>query len=389
MLKRKCIPGVIAACLWLVLAVNTEVLTAQNQDKIDVQLMVENSLNMARLISLSQLTGSVNTDERFITMYLSNISAERQANLRLHINVRSTRYGVIVNLDERTHFSMEPGQTARANMSSLGSGIPGLSTFMSFDAGLTSGGEAMVNDLRGSTVLPDDIYTITVQIYQNGNSTSGTLVGGTSITIGAEPGITTFEVRALQPGDVTGSAAVISNQNPVFSWEGDPSLSYRLVVVKATEGQSPESLIQSALDTRPPSQGGRLLTNEMADVVIGQLSFAYPTSGVQALETDMTYFWQVFAVVPNVRGEQLLPSEIFEFTISGQNATRQQPEVTSEINTLLRRYIRRIDVQALGRDGYDLVSVEYKGMVYTGPQIITILEEFFGKVDEGKVRILE
>jgi hypothetical protein len=368
--------------------ISSESKSKSSDEKIDVQLLVENTLSMARLISLSQLSGSVNTDERFITLYLGNLTPETQSNLRLHINVRSTRYGVIVNLDERNGFSMESGQTARANMSNLGNGIPGVTAIMRFDAGLTSGGEAMINELRGSSTLPDDIYTITVEIYQNGNSTSGVRVGGSSITIGAEPGISTYEVRPIQPGDVTGSGATISNSNPVFSWEGDPSLKYRLIVVKAAPGRSAEALIQSALDTSPPAQGGRLLSDEMADVVTEQLTYSYPTSGVQPLEQNTTYFWQVFAIVPDVRGEQLLPSEIFEFTVTGQH-TDQQTEVTREINTLIRRYFRRYDVLSLSRDGFDLVSIEYKGTVYTGPQIITVLEEFFEKVEDGKIRVVE
>lgn len=370
------------------LLVSLETTGKTASDKIDVQMMVENSLNVARLISLSQLSGSVNTDERFITLYLSNITPERQNDLRLHINVRSTRYGVIVNLDERNGFSMEPGQTAKANMSSLGDGIPGITSNMRFDAGLTAGGEAMINELRGSATLPDDIYTITVEIYQNGNSSSGTLVGGTSITIGAEPGISTYEVRPVQPGDVNGSGATIFTTNPVFSWEGDPSLRFRLIVVQAAAGRSAEALIQSALDTNPPEQGGRLLTDEMADVVAGQLSYSYPTSGVKALEQNITYYWQVFALVPDVRGEQLLPSEIFEFTVSGDR-DNQQAGVNREINTLVRRHFRRNDILSLSREGFDLVSVEYKGTVYTGPQIITVLEDFFEKVDEGKIRMVE
>lgn len=370
------------------LLVSLETTGKTASDKIDVQMMVENSLNVARLISLSQLSGSVNTDERFITLYLSNITLERQNDLRLHINVRSTRYGVIVNLDERNGFSMEPGQTAKANMSSLGDGIPGITSNMRFDAGLTAGGEAMINELRGSATLPDDIYTITVEIYQNGNSSSGTLVGGTSITIGAEPGISTYEVRPVQPGDVNGSGATIFTTNPVFSWEGDPSLRFRLIVVQAAAGRSAEALIQSALDTNPPEQGGRLLTDEMADVVAGQLSYSYPTSGVKALEQNITYYWQVFALVPDVRGEQLLPSEIFEFTVSGDR-DNQQAGVNREINTLVRRHFRRNDILSLSREGFDLVSVEYKGTVYTGPQIITVLEDFFEKVDEGKIRMVE
>lgn len=380
--------SIVSLVLVVSLLVSLETTGKTASDKIDVQMMVENSLNVARLISLSQLSGSVNTDERFITLYLSNITPERQNNLRLHINVRSTRYGVIVNLDERNGFSMEPGQTAKANMSSLGDGIPGITSNMRFDAGLTAGGEAMINELRGSATLPDDIYTITVEIYQNGNSSSGTLVGGTSITIGAEPGISTYEVRPVQPGDVNGSGATIFTTNPVFSWEGDPSLRFRLIVVQAAAGRSAEALIQSALDTNPPEQGGRLLSDEMADVVAGQLSYSYPTSGVKALEQNITYYWQVFALVPDVRGEQLLPSEIFEFTVSGDR-DNQQAGVNREINTLVRRHFRRNDILSLSREGFDLVSVEYKGTVYTGPQIITVLEDFFEKVDEGKIRMVE
>jgi len=380
--------SIISLIVIVSLLISSESKSKSSDDKIDVQMLVENTLSMARLISLSQLSGSVNTDERFITLYLGNLTPETQRNLRLHINVRSTRYGVIVNLDERNGFSMEPGQTARANMSSLGNGIPGVTSNMRFDAGLTSGGEAMINELRGSSTLPDDIYTITVEIYQNGNSTSGVRVGGSSITIGAEPGFSTYEVRPIQPGDVTGSGATISNSNPVFSWEGDPSLKYRLIVVKAAPGRSAEALIQSALDTSPPAQGGRLLSDEMADVVTEQLTYSYPTSGVQPLEQNTTYFWQVFAIVPDVRGEQLLPSEIFEFTVTGQH-TEQQTEVNREINTLIRRYFRRNDVLSLSRDGFDLVSIEYKGTVYTGPQIITVLEEFFEKVEDGKIRVVE
>lgn len=362
--------------------------TGMAQEKIDVQLLVENSLNAARLISVSQLSGAISSDERFITLYISNITAERQENLFLHINVQTTRYGNIISLDERRGFAMEPGQTGRANASELRNGIPGITSVLSFNAGLTPNGEALINGLRGSSVLPDDIYTITVEVYQNGNSETGQLIGGNSIIIGADPALTTYEVRPVQPGDALGSGATIMTSNPVFNWTGDPSLNYRLLVVQASENQNAESLLQAALDTSPALQGGRLLENEMADVITDQQSFTYPPSGVKPLEQNNTYYWQVFAIVPDTRGEQLLPSEIFEFTISDE-MNGIPPEIASEINALVRKYFRSNDILTLSREGFDLVSIELNGTVYSGPQIIQVLDDFFEKVEDGKIRLVE
>src|SRR5699024_3860425 len=131
-------------------------------------------------------------------------------------------------------------------------GLPCTGTQIVLQGGLSDEGKKMLNSMKGSTNLPKDIYTIKVCIYQGANVQPGDkqkicdqLLFVTSLVEDAD------EIYLTTPGAVSGSNIDISTLYPNFSWSGLTGVDYRLIVVEAQPGRSPQSLINSALSSAP------------------------------------------------------------------------------------------------------------------------------------------
>ena len=108
------------------------------------------------------------------------------------------------------------------------------------------------------------------------------------------------------PGDLVGAQAAITNPIPQLSWEGDASLTYRVLVVSGNGSDSPESLLESAKSSEATDMGGSLLQFEYLDQNIRGNSLQYPTNGVQALVPGQTYYWQVVTSMNTALGLSLI-----------------------------------------------------------------------------------
>ncbi len=369
--------------------------------ELDLQLLP--ILTQAQVLYLAQL--GIDTDgagTRLFNLVIENTTNSSISDLFLHANIRASGVGLIVDLDQDEPFSLRPNQVVVANNNSLQTGIPGVPERTSSTAELTSEGEEFVNSLRGSTRLPNVIFTINVQIYQGGPRGAGTMLSETVAVLPIEGFFDDFDVFLIQPGDIVGSSAEpFAFPFPTFRWDGAPNQVYRIVVVEGVEGESPESLIQASLSTDPvlsvniPSfidlpleVDGSLLEFEMADALVRGTSFDYPASGsVQPLMPDTKYYWQVFAVLSGPTGLQYQPSEIFEFKVSSSTASVGQGGQTSYIFQLLAQILTAEQIEMLRAGNFMLESINLENQVILGVDMERILEEFINRLDAGEIEL--
>ncbi|MEX0686419.1 MAG: hypothetical protein WD267_00870 [Balneolales bacterium] len=358
---------------------------------IRLDLNIDQRFSQADVINLTDIGLNGRTTSQVFNLILLNESTERQNNLFLNIEIMGSKSGLILkmNQSDRHPFSLLPGQRISASNTQLIDGIPGVAESVKFDIELTPEGEALLNNLKGGTRLPEDIYEINISLYQNGNKGNGNFISQTVDYLGRNSVGENINLTLLNPGGVLGTDISINTTQPVFRWDGQQGAEYRLVMVR-DEGQSPETLIQSALSTDPAQRGqsATLLDFEMVDVLINQQSnYNYPISGVQPLRAGEHYYWQVYTLISTSSGVEEQPSEIWEFNIADHGRVADQV-LTSEAIALLRSIIGQNRFEQIDADGFSLVNIELDGQQYSGATLSVILEELILKEQSGEISII-
>lgn len=366
--------------------------TTPGEVRMDIELLP--ALSRAQTLSLATLgLDSRGSGTRLFHLIIENPSETGLQQLYFHATVSASGTGVLARVDQREGrpFSLNPFQTVVANNNDLQDGFPGVSEIITIDVDLTSSGERFVNELEGSSTLPDRIYTVEVAIYQGNNKPNGGLrIGEAIASLPVEEIFTDFGFDLLAPGDVQGAPLErITSTRPVFRWEGSATQTYRLIVVEDVEGQSAQGLLQAALDTPPVIGGegtGNLLEYEMADVLLSGVNFSYPVSRVQPLEPGKRYYWQVFTRLTTPSGEEWFPSPIWQFGIRRTESpvSELQEEVIDEISRFLPGRF-----QHLLLEGYTVDQVVIDGRTVSGPQILIELQQFADDLERQAIRIVE
>ncbi|MEX0648446.1 MAG: hypothetical protein WEA56_03600 [Balneolaceae bacterium] len=370
----------------------------QNTSPVELDLQAVPAFSEAQVINFVSLAfdGS-GQGERMFNLALQNIVENSVSDIYIEYFVSSTRAGLIFESyqDLNTPFTIQPGQVVLANNNDLAaSRLRGISHPVNYYGELTSAGRDLMNRLQGGSSLPADAYTITMNVYQHGTSeTGGQFLTSSSATIGENLFDDDFSIFLLGPGDIPGSGVTIINQYPEFRWDGRLNQTYRLVVVKEVEGESPSALIESALSTNPSFEGGsaNLLQFEHLDVLVNGTHFQYPPSGAQALQTGEQYYWQVFATLNTSSGEEILSSEIWSFILSdgsyaqGTN-TGDFIEVDDELFALLAAILGESKAVELEENGFQLEAIEIEGSDLRGGPARSRLEDLLDKVREGSVK---
>jgi hypothetical protein len=344
-------------------------------------------LEQAQVLGLSSL--GVDTEGGgpvIISGSLVNNTTERLENLYFEFDLEAASYGVLARIRQQAAypFSLSPGQVIFATNNDIqNEEIPGISDRMKFDGGLTSTGENFVEDLSGTT-LPNDQYSFAVRIYQVTEEGRREILANETIQLGGnilEGGVVDeLTILLRTPGDLVGAQAAITNPIPQLSWEGDASLTYRVLVVSGNGSDSPESLLESAKSSEATDMGGSLLQFEYLDQNIRGNSLQYPTNGVQALVPGQTYYWQVVTSMNTALGINEVVSEIWEFTLVDPGSESNVVEVDQETVQALVQLVGQDTYNLLLETGYNFENIEIDGQVYTGvigiQKILELIEKF-------------
>lgn len=365
--------------------------TTIKAQEINIDLTLDQNLSEAQSLSLPSIGINMRgKGSRLMNLIIQNETQQKQGNLYFHVEISSARLGLISIIEQEGQpFSLAPAQYINADNNQLQNGIPGVNERLSFNVEMTDAGKEFLNRLEGSTRLPNDIYTITVQLFQTKYGVRQ-VIDEASGEIGHAIGGGELSLSLLNPGGPVGSDFTISSTQPIFRWDGQHGEKYRIIIVK-DDGQSPETLIQSASSTEPTQgsdQSGSLLDFEMADAIVNQPSFNYPFSGVQPLQAGENYFWQIFTMITTNSGTEERPSEIWEFSISEQGSITNLPKNENVIN-FLQSALGEDTFQQMEEDGFTLGSIEIDEQQYAGTELIMKLEELMGMEESGDITLIE
>lgn len=375
--------GFLVVSIWVL----TSMIAFGQSDKVTLEFSLSPILEQAQVLGLSSL--GVDTEGGgpvIISGSLVNNTTERLENLYFEFDVEAASYGVLARIRQQAAypFSLNPGQVVFATNNNIqNEEIPGISDRMKFDGGLTSTGENFVEDLSGTT-LPNDQYSFAVRIYQVTEEGRRELLANETIQLGgniSEGGVVDeLTILLRTPGDLVGAEAAITNPIPQLSWEGDASLTYRVLVVSGNGSDSPESLLESAKSSQATDLGGSLLQFEYLDQNIRGNSLQYPTNGVQALVPGLTYYWQVMTSMNTALGPNEVVSEIWEFTLVDPGSESNVVEVDQETVQALVQLIGQDTYNLLFETGYSFENIEIDGQVYSGvvgiQKILELIEKF-------------
>ena len=368
--------------------------TFGQSDKVTLEFSLSPILEQAQVLGLSSL--GIDTEGGgpvIISGSLVNNTTERLENLYFEFDVEAASYGVLARIRQQAAypFSLNPGQVVFATNNDIqNEEIPGISDIMKFDGGLTSTGENFVEDLSGTT-LPNDQYSFAVRIYQVDEVGRRELLANETIQLGgnvSEGGVVDeLTILLRTPGDLVGAEAAITNPIPQLSWEGDASLTYRVLVVAGNGFDSPESLLESAKSSETTDMGGSLLQFEYLDQNVQGNSLQYPTNGVQALVPGQTFYWQVVTSMNTALGTNEVVSEIWEFTLVDPGSESSVVEVDSETVQALVQLIGQDTYNVLLETGYSFENIEIDGQVYSGIVGVQKILELIEKFQNGDVVI--
>ena len=359
--------------------------------QLSLSVEIDETLRNSQSINVQSLIANNGRGPSLFRMYLQNQNTSEYANnLYFRFIVSSDNIGRIIDVRQVSGqpFSLDPGQEVFATNNNIGNGLPGVEEVIEFTGELTPEGENFVNKLEGSTSLPPDRYSITVEVYQG--SVGQELLASETKEIGTNLVQTSRDFYLLSPGDVVGSDASISTAYPNFQWSGSPQTSYRLVVVESKGDESPQSLMDGAMSTQPvqtegSSGGGALVDYEMLDIVLNRSNFQYPSSGVQNLRSGKEYYWRVVSRLDASSGTNTRESEIWSFSIpqTSSQTTQQNTQVTQALKQVLGDQFQQIV-----EDGYSFQSIEVGGQVYQGGQALQKLMELSREAQQGDVSII-
>ena len=371
----------------------------------DIDLTVEPSalIQDAQVLSFTEL--GVSTDGSgpvLVAVTIENQSDQLVEDLFLEIIVSSAQKGTLLEYTQEANrpFSLRPYQSVYiTNNDVANERFPGIDETVSFSGGLTPQGDDLIGELSGSTILPQDTYSLEVTIFTvsdaHGREILASDVAEIGLTRDARSGtIEESEIILRAPGDIIGNQTEITNPYPQFSWEGSGNVTYRLIVVEDNEQDSPETLLQSATSSEPLADGGSLLEFENLDTYVQGNDYQFPTSGVQSLERGKTYFWQVRSSIRSSSSQNVVLSEAWSFTLidpagqantpSGQNAALSQETRRVLIELLGQESFRRLQEQ-----GFRLEAVEYDGQQFSGASASLKLEELLQKIQDEEIILQE
>lgn len=349
------------------------------------------TLENAQVLSLTGLgLNKGDNGPALISATIENLTNDAINNLYLELIVRGAKVGTILKAvqNHNNAFSLGARQSVYFTNNDLrNERIPGLSARMIFDGGFTAKGEDFLSNLSGSTTLPEDIYSLEMNLFRVTNAKGRQSLARDVIEVGggnfAAFSYDEQSVYLKAPGAAAGILTEITNPYPQFSWEGGAGSTYRLLVVRQQGQDAPESLLEGAKSSMPATNGGDLLAYEIADVLVEGTSYQLPTSGVQALEAGKTYYWQVIKTLQVSGDTEDISSEIWSFKLGdASKGPNEAPELDGELARMLTQLIGEDAFRRLKAQGFRLEAIEYDGGEFTGVAATLKLEELLQKIQE-------
>ena len=271
---------------------------------------------------------------------------------------------------QSNRFQLPPGNGVwRISNKELASKVydfDGAGTRIIVDAGLSDEVPSIRDNMIETGQLPVGQYVLTTNLTyypdntQNGISTTG--INEIIITI-RNPTL----INLVTPGILinSGFKYEIFTENPLFQWNGN-SGDYQVVVFKK---RNDFDTIDDILNSVPVWESERLTT----------LFTQYPFGDAIPLEYGSDYVWQVLSFINTSSGENVVRSELFEFTLvdPAQSNVTQMAMARQELEQILRQLLGDKAETILRQiNDFKLTSIRVNGATLSIPELYQVLEKY-------------
>ena len=271
---------------------------------------------------------------------------------------------------QSNRFQLPPGNGVwRISNKELASKVydfDGAGTRIIVDAGLSDEVPSIRDNMIETGQLPVGQYVLTTNLTyypdntQNGISTTG--INEIIITI-RNPTL----INLVTPGILinSGFKYEIFTENPLFQWNGN-SGDYQVVVFKK---RNDFDTIDDILNSVPVWESERLTT----------LFTQYPVGDAIPLEYGSDYVWQVLSFINTSSGENVVRSELFEFTLvdPAQSNVTQMAMARQELEQILRQLLGDKAETILRQiNDFKLTSIRVNGATLSIPELYQVLEKY-------------
>ncbi len=336
-----------------------------------------NAATAAELVSLP----IHKSDERgAVTFSISNQSQIPRESLRIKMELSSEKMGLLMVAEQRssTPLTLLAGSTASfSNLNKLlPEGYEGGKPEFNFT--YTSHGRRLLERAGEGAVDGDDQFTLLIEVMD----------GESSQPLISEPFIYRTEFNrenhsiSQSEADRTRLELVdLTQSGPLFAWQGGESDRYRLVVAdQSARLASAERVLQRFEQPHSPDNIQDREAGILLDVRVNSTQFNVPNQFRQLFSEGGEYIWQVQTVVNTVQGEQIeIYSDLKEFNpcyvISG------------ELKELMVLVFGERKTEQFIENGYLLDQITIDGVEYTKTEVILLLREMAGKINQNKIRV--
>jgi len=228
-----------------------------------------------------------------------------------------------------------------------------------FDSGFEDNAGNLRDEIVATSQIPTGLYNLTGTLTTN----SGTIDTAPIPIIITNPTL----LNLVTPGMLinSGFKYEIYTENPLFQWNGN-SGEYQIVVFKK---RNDFDTIDDILNSVPVWESEHLNT----------LFAQYPVGGAVPLEYGSDYVWQVLSFINTSSGENIIRSELFEFTLvdPAQSNINQMAMARQELEQILRQLLGDKAETILRQiDDFKLTTIRVNGATLSIPELYQVLEKY-------------
>lgn len=365
--------------LLLVIAMSFE----KTVSDIGLDITIEESFTQDRLEDLLTVVLDRNLNQPVFQLRIDNSSGETKNNVYLVVEISSDKMGPLITArqDESTYFSLSAGESIRFhNLNMAGQLTAESQEPLLFDFTITAMGRKVLQNLQTGAVVTDDNYRLNIRVEMK---------TGNSINVLAENSAefeTTLneEELTIDPDEAALSSLALVNVKevgPAFGWKGDGSDLFRLIVVEDNGSGNFGNILSERFNTPHSTRNIRDIENGVVlDVMVKGSEYRLPNNLASFFEQGKRYVWQVQTHKQTVAGGQIV-------AYSERLGFEPRYSIEGEIKDLLVNLFGREKTEKFIQEGLLLDRIEIDGVVYSKQDVLSILRDINGKIDENKVRV--